>query len=142
MARGRPSGEKTRCSGQWTEAKFKGFIKNNLRAATRKWEPIQRCRKDANVARGLYECALCKEHVPPTIYDEDKKKRVKNIAVDHIVPVIDPEVGFTNWDDVIESMFCEVDNLRLLCTACHKRVTAEESEVAKQRRAKEKTNEE
>jgi 5-methylcytosine-specific restriction endonuclease McrA len=35
-------------------------------------------------------------------------------------------------------MFCELDNLQVLCTACHKVVTDEEKEIAKARRAKEK----
>jgi 5-methylcytosine-specific restriction endonuclease McrA len=130
----RPSGEKTRCSGQWTEARFKSFIKGNLRSATRKWAPIQECRKEAHVSRGLYECADCKEHVPPTVYDEEKRKRVKNICVDHIVPTVDPEVGFTTWDDVIEGLFCEKTNLQLLCLKCHLVKTAEETQAAKQRR--------
>lgn len=141
MARGRPSGDKVRCSGQWTEARFRSFIKGNLRAATRKWEPIQRCRKEAHVARGLYKCAGCGQEVPPTIYDEDKKKRVKNICVDHIVPTVDPEVGFTTWDDVIEGLFCEIENLQLLCKACHDGKTSEEAEIAKQRRNKDSVNE-
>lgn len=142
IQRGRPSGDKTRCGGQWTEARFKSFIKGNLRAATRKWQPIQQCKKDAHRGRGQYECAECHEIVAPTIYDEDKKKRVKNICVDHIVPVVDPDVGFTTWDEVIEGMFCEVENLQLLCRACHLVKCAEESEVAKQRRAKDKESNE
>jgi 5-methylcytosine-specific restriction endonuclease McrA len=142
VSRGRPSGEKTRCSGQWTEAKFRSFIKGNLRSATRKWAPIQQCRKNAHRARGVYECAGCHQLVPPTIYDEDKKKRVKNICVDHIVPTVDPETGFMSWDQVIEGLFCELDNLQLLCKACHDGKTSEETEVAKLRRTKEKQNEE
>lgn len=140
MARGRPSGDKTRCGGQWTEARFRSFIKGNLRSATRKWAPIQQCRKNAHVARGLYKCASCGEEVPPTIYDEDKRKRVKNICVDHIIPTVDPEVGFTSWDDVIEGLFCEIDNLQLLCKKCHDTKTAEESIVAKERRTKGNTD--
>lgn len=141
MTRGRPSGEKTRCSGQWTESRFRSFIKGNLRAATRKWEPIQRCRKEAHVARGLYKCAGCGLEVPPTIYDEDKKKRVKNICVDHINPTVDPEVGFMSWDHIIEGLFCEIENLQLLCKSCHDGKTLEESEIAKQRRSKESVDE-
>lgn len=142
MARGRPSGDKTRCSGQWTEAKFRSFIKGNLRSATRKWAPIQQCRKNAHRGRGIYECACCHQHVPPTIYDEDKKKRVKNICVDHINPTVDPETGFLSWDQVIEGLFCELDNLQLLCKACHDGKTMEETMVAKLRRSKENSNEE
>lgn len=134
----RRSGPLTKCDGQWTQAKFNSFIKNNLRSATRKWAPIQNCKKKAHVARGLYECANCHEHVPPTVYDADKRKRVKNIFVDHIIPIIDPSIGFTTWDECIERMFCDSENLQLLCKPCHSSKSQEEIEVAKQRRSKDK----
>lgn len=134
----RRSGPLTKCDGLWTQSKFNSFIKNNLRSATRKWAPILNCKKKAHIARGLYECASCGEHVPPTVFDEDKRKRVKNIFVDHINPIIDPAVGFTTWDECIERMFCDSDNLQLLCKPCHSIKSQEEIEVAKQRRSKSK----
>lgn len=137
----RPSGPKTRCNGQWTEAKFTSFIKNLLRSGTRKWGPNGLALKMARVSRGLYECAECKEHVPTTVMDKDKGRRIKNIAVDHTEPVIDPAIGFTTWDSFIERLFVEVDKLQVLCLACHKKKTAEETAVAAERRRKEKNNE-
>lgn len=131
----RPSGELVKCDGKWTQAKFNSFIKNNLRSATRKWAPIQDCKKRAHVSRGLYKCESCGEEVPPTIFDEDKRKRMKNIFVDHLVPIIDPHVGFTTWDDCIERMFCDPENLQLICKACHTVKSREEIEIAKKRRA-------
>lgn len=137
---GRPRGENTRCNGKWTEAEYRSFIKNQLRSATRKWSPIQLCKKRANIARGLYKCECCGQEVPPTVFDEDKRKRVNNIYVDHIKPIIDPEIGWVSWDSTIENMFCELDNLQLLCGNCHKIKSQEEIEIAKLRRAKEKLN--
>lgn len=130
----RPSGPKTRCGGKWTEAKFKSFIKNNLRSSTRKWEPIQLCKKRAHVARGEYKCEGCGNIVPPTIYDEDSRKRVTNIFVDHIDPIIDPAKGFVSWDETIDRMFCEIENLQLLCRDCHSVKSQKENAIAKQRR--------
>lgn len=132
---GRTSGPLVKCDGQWTQAKFNSFIKNNLRSATRKWAPIQKCKKKAHVARGLYKCDECGQEVPPTVFDEEKRKRVKNIFVDHIEPIIDPAVGFTTWDECIERMFCDSSNLQLLCKQCHSAKSQEEIEVAKKRRA-------
>lgn len=123
-----------KCDGAWTKAKFNSFVKNNLRAATRKWPPILACRKKAHVARGVYKCAGCGAHVQPTIID-DTGKRVKNIFVDHIVPIVDPAVGFVSWDSVIERMFCDSSNLQLLCGDCHSIKSREEIDIAKQRRA-------
>ena len=141
---GRPSGEKTRCGGQWTEARYNSFIKGALRSATVKWGPIQQCLKDARVRRGWYLCACCKEEVPATIKaiiktgkNAGKERRVKNAIVDHIEPIVDPAVGFTTWDECIKRMFCEAENLQCVCHACHQDKCNEEKEIAKQRKAKE-----
>lgn len=135
---GRPSGELTRCGGKWTEAFFVNFVKNQLRSATRKWAPIQQCKKVNKVGYGEYKCECCRDVVPPTIFDPDKGKRVTNVFVDHIRPVVDPEVGFISWDSFINGLFCEADNLQLLCRKCHDLKTREEIDVAKERRLKEK----
>ena len=130
---GRIGGEKTRCGNLWTEARFKSFIKGNLRNATRKWAPISECLKLARTRRGFYTCNGCKQEVPNTTRDENGK-RIKNVLVDHIQPIIDPATGWVSWDDTIERMFCEADNLQVLCHECHKVKTDEEKAVAKQRR--------
>ncbi len=133
---GRPSGEKTRCSGQWTEAKFRSFIKGNLRRICNKWAPIQEVKKEARVGRGQYLCNGCGNVVPNSIVEDGK--RVNNIFVDHIRPIVDPSIGWTSWDDVIEGMFSEKDNLQLLCKKCHDIKTEEERNIAVERRRKEK----
>lgn len=133
----RPSGPKTRCDGKWTEATFTSFIKNNLRRATIKWAPIQNALKEARTRRGFYMCAGCKQEVTASTRNDDGK-RVKNAIVDHIQPIIDPAVGFTTWDDCIDRMFCEKENLQVLCRDCHDIKTNEEKSVASGRRQKEK----
>ena len=132
----RPSGPKVRCNGQWTEAKYINFIKNLLRSGTRRWGPKQPTMKKANVKRGFYECAECKEVVPVTV--KEGRNRKKNVFVDHINPVIDPAVGFTTWDEFISNMFCEEDGLQVLCKACHDEKTKEERKIATERRRNEK----
>lgn len=122
----RPSGEKTRCSGKWTQAKYNSFIKNILRSGTRKWAPVQDVKKKARTRRGFYLCAGCGEEVPATIVVDGK--RVNNAQVDHIEPVVSVSEGFTSWDSVVEGLFCEEDNLRLLCHKCHSEVTKNQRE--------------
>jgi 5-methylcytosine-specific restriction endonuclease McrA len=129
----RTGGPKTRCGGLWTEAKYKSFIKGNLRSATRKWAPISKCLTNARTRRGFYLCNGCKQEVPNTIKDENGK-RVKNALVDHINPIIDPAVGWVSWDETIERMFTEIENLQVLCHACHQEKSNAEKAVAKQRR--------
>lgn len=105
-----------------------------------KWAPIGQCLKAARTRRGFYQCACCGEEVPATVKQEDSRRRVKNVHVDHVEPIIDPSVGWTTWDDCIDRMFSELDNLQVLCGDCHKIKTDEEKQIAKERRAKEKLN--
>lgn len=132
----RPSGEMTRCDGAWTESKFNNFIRNQLRSGTRKWAPIQKVKKEANVRRGVYLCAGCKKEVPNTT--KEGRARKTNIFVDHINPIVNPETGFVSYDEYINRMFCEKENLQLLCKKCHDVKTKEETAVAQQRREREK----
>mgnify|MGYP006921439440 CR=1 FL=1 len=129
---GRIGGPKTRNNKTWTEARYRSFIKGNLRRTTMRWGPIANVLKGARVDRGIYLCAACGDRVPATI--KVGSRRVKNIHVDHINPIVDPNVGFTTWDDLIERMFCEADNLQALCGACHEKKTNEEKAIAKARR--------
>lgn len=131
---GRIGGPKTRNDNTWTEARFRSFIRSQLRAATMRWGPIANCLRDSRIERGLYRCAGCKQEVPATT--KVGGKRVKNVHVDHIKPIIDPDVGFVSYDDMIERMFCESPNLQILCTECHDIKTNDEKARAKARRQK------
>ena len=131
----RTAGPKIRCGGRWTEARFNQFIRSLLRAGTRRWAPISDTLREARTGRGLYKCAGCGEEVPVTTKKEGK--RIKNVSVDHIEPITDPDKGFEGWDKLIERMFCEGDNLQVLCGDCHTTKTNEERNEAKQRRKRE-----
>ena len=132
----RPKGELTRCSGAWTEARYNSFITSMLRGGQWKWAPISETLKEARTKRGFYLCAGCKEEVPTSI--RDGRKKVKNVLVDHIDPIVDPAVGFTTWDEKINRMYCEKDNLQVLCKACHDEKTKAERAVAAETRRKKK----
>jgi len=49
-----------------------------------------------------------------------------NIEVDHISPVVDPDIGFIDWNTFIDRLYCPKENLQVLCTSCHKEKTNEE----------------
>lgn len=80
--------------------------------------------KAAWIRRGVYRCNGCKKNVPVTVINP-KGKRVRNISVDHIKPVV-PAKGFTTWDSVVSRMFCELSNLQILCKDCHNNKTKNE----------------
>jgi len=62
---------------------------------------------------------------PASMAPKKGNKKRRQVAVDHIDPVIPPE-GFSSWDDTIQRMFCEKDGLQLLCPDCHDEKTADE----------------
>jgi 5-methylcytosine-specific restriction endonuclease McrA len=76
--------------------------------------------------------------IPTPPGHKSKKKRINNVIVDHIVPIIDPAVGFVSWDLVVASMFCELANLQVMCRACSDKKTATERDVQTQRKRNEK----
>jgi len=116
---------KTRNSGTLTESAFWSFIRSGLRQKSRWWKPIAECKAKAKRPykgplkrqKFEYQCNQCKNWFP------DKK-----INVDHICPA-----GSLNsaqdLPDFIERLFCEVDNLQVLCETCHNAKTKSEKDA-------------
>lgn len=119
----RKSPPKTRNSGQWTEARYRGFIRSALRAAWQRWGPNHEVKKSARIKRGEYLCAGYKRepHPAPSSIKVDGGRK-NNIFTDHIEPVGKHET----WDKTIERMFVEADRLQVLCKACHDAKTKDE----------------
>ena len=121
----------------WTEARFRSFITSTLRSGSKRWPPkytklnAAKTEKKINKKTGRlaqhYECAKCQQEFP-----------AKEVQVDHIKPVVDPKKGFESWDKYIERMFCEEDNLQVLCKECHAVKTQKEKETAKKYASKQK----
>lgn len=82
--------------------------------------------KKARVDRGQYRCVGWHRdwHVVPVTVKQGRK-RVRNVAVDHITPVVPPS-GFTTWDEIISRLFVEEEGLQVLCKECHDKKTLEE----------------
>lgn len=120
-----------------SESGFTNFIRGNLRKASMKWRPKIEKLKEARISRGVYKCEGCGVEGPASIRGEDGK-RYKNAVVDHINPIIDPDVGFVSWDDFINKLFCEKDNLQVLCHACHSEKTNDERARAAEARKRAK----
>lgn len=106
---------KTRNNSTMTEAAFWAFIRSALRNKSRYWKPITQAKANARrLYSGTnkrqkfeYQCNHCKKWFPE-----------KKINVDHI----DPAGTLRCANDVgpfIERLFCEIDNLQVLCESCH-----------------------
>lgn len=120
---------KPHCGGLWTTARKHSFIVSALRRASSRWAPKYACKKAARIARNSYRCCSCHKTFPNT-----------EIQIDHIIPVVDPVIGFTTWDDFIARLFVEIDGFRAICADCHSQVTAKQREIRKERLAKEKSS--
>lgn len=86
------------------------------------------------------------------VHSDEKRKRVKNwclcpscnkyeaisnMQVDHILPIVplNKTLEDMSWDEVINNIWCVIDNLQAICKSCHKLKSKEE---AKQRRLNKK----
>lgn len=106
----------------WTVARHKSFIIAALRNATRRYPPKYETLNEAKTVKKTnektgrlaqhYACKKCKEDFP-----------AKEVQVDHKRPVVDPKVGFVDWNTYIERMFCDKKNFQVLCKPCHLKKT-------------------
>ena len=115
---------KTRNAGTLTESAFWSFIRSGLRQKSRFWKPITQCKMKARRAykgplkrqKFEYQCKECKEWFP------DKK-----INVDHIHPAGSLRCA-NDLPGFVERLFCEIDNLQVLCSDCHNVKTQNEKD--------------
>jgi len=106
---------RTRASGEWTEARFWGFLRSNIRLASRKWPPMYTCKAAARRPSQLadkrikwqYQCAACGEWF-----------QGKETQVDHIVPCGTLK-SFEDIGPFVRRLFCEADGLQVVCKPCH-----------------------
>jgi 5-methylcytosine-specific restriction endonuclease McrA len=119
-------GEKTHVDNTWTKSRYFGFIRSALRSAFNRYPPKFKAKKAAEkTVKGMkhrfeYKCAQCKQWF----------KGVE-VEVDHKVPA----GSLKEYDDLGEfcrKLFCEVDDLQVLCKGCHKTKTAQERAARKQ----------
>jgi 5-methylcytosine-specific restriction endonuclease McrA len=122
MAKKKTATPKTRNAGTMTESAFWSFIRSALRQKSRWWKPIAQAKQKAKRAykgplkrqKFEYQCNQCKEWFP------DKK-----INVDHIIPAGSLNCA-NDLPGFVDRLFCEVNNLQVLCSECHNIKTQKE----------------
>ena len=110
---------KIRNAGTMTESAFWSFIRSALRQKSRWWKPITKCKMESRRAykgpnrrqKFEYQCNTCKKWFSD-----------KNINVDHINPAGTLKCA-QDLPGFVERLFCEVDNLQVLCSTCHNKKT-------------------
>jgi 5-methylcytosine-specific restriction endonuclease McrA len=113
---------KTRNAGTMTESAFWSFIRSALRQKSRWWKPIAQAKQAAKRKykgpnkrqKFEYLCNVCKQYFPD-----------KEINVDHIVPAGTLRCA-NDLPGFVERLFCEVNNLQVLCSTCHNKKTQDE----------------
>lgn len=112
--------------GQWTVGRFNSFVTSILRSGSRRWGPRYTTLANAKTSKKIntksgrqaqhYLCAACQNEFTS-----------KDVEVDHIKPI-----GFDKtWDEFIDGLFCEAENLQVLCKPCHKKKTTKERKSLK-----------
>jgi 5-methylcytosine-specific restriction endonuclease McrA len=102
-----------------TESAFWSFIRSTLRQKSRWWKPITQCKLESRRPykgplkrqKFEYQCNSCKQWFPE-----------KKINVDHIVGAGSLNCG-ADLPGFVERLFCEQDNLQVLCEVCHNEKT-------------------
>jgi 5-methylcytosine-specific restriction endonuclease McrA len=105
------------------------WLTNKLRRLSYQWPSRKEAIRKARIERGVYRCAICEGSFKP-----------KEIQLDHIDPVIDPHIGFTNWDDYINRLFVGEDGWQILCRVCHEFKTKFENEIRKSVKAESRSD--
>lgn len=100
------------------DSKKKSFTIQTLRRGSYRWFGRWQAEKASKIGRNQYVCAVCKG-----VFGK------KDTSLDHIIPVVDPEKGFTTFDEYIDRLFCEPEGFQRLCNTCHDKKTGKENKV-------------
>lgn len=123
---------KPRNAGTMTEAAFWNWIRSWLRNKSRHWRPISEAkmlvrRKNESIDKKNrhkfeYQCKSCQDWFPD-----------KEIDVDHVVPAGQLK-SIEDLPIFFSKLFCEVEELQVLCKECHYEKTMSEKVNNKKRK--------
>jgi 5-methylcytosine-specific restriction endonuclease McrA len=95
---------------------FRKWLINNLRRISYRYPARYNTFNKAKIERGRYKCQLCSVVVGR-----------KDLAMDHVEPVVDPATGFVDWNTYIERLFVAEDGWQAICHECHAQKTLAEN---------------
>lgn len=115
-------GVKNKAGNTWTTARYFSFIRSALRRAWTKYPVRYQVMDKAKQpykgtdkrTKWVYECNSCK-----TLY------KSTDVQVDHIKPAGSLQ-DYKDLPNFVKTLFCEADNLQVLCKACHDVKTKQE----------------
>lgn len=110
---------RTRAGGQWTEAAFWAFIRSLLRQGSIRWPPRRnvkiRCRRPNQSAnkrmKWEYQCDTCQQWFPDKLTEVDHVEACGTLK------------SFDDLPRFVARLFCEPEELVVLCKECHRRKT-------------------
>lgn len=101
-----------------------------MRRAFRRYPAYKQCLDNAktvyyiqskhgkDLRRVQFECATCHGKFPRKLID-----------IDHQSAVVDPTIGFVDYNVYALRLFCSIDNLAALCKTCHKLKSKQEAAI-------------
>lgn len=106
----------TRCNGTMTESQWLAWIRSALRSKSLRWPPraqalelARRSYKGPNkLQKWEYICKICGEWF-----------KLKEVVVDHYPKPAGSILSVEDIGPFANNLYCEVDNLRVLCSPCH-----------------------
>lgn len=105
-----------------TKSKYWSLIRSALRTGMRFYPPkievLTKAKRpytgENKRIKSVYECAHCKQTFT-----------IKNVQVDHIKPA-GKLLDYTDLPKFVETLYCDVNNLQVLCVTCHRTKTNNE----------------
>ena len=124
---------KLRCSGTMTESQFLAWVRSALRSKSLRWPPrsealelARRPYKGSNkLQKWEYSCSICKQWY-----------KAKDVCVDHYPKPAGSILSVEDIGAFVNNLYCEVDNLRVLCVPCHEVHTLADKEGVSFEKAK------
>lgn len=114
----KPRVPRTHASNSWTKSQYFSFIRSALRRAfTRypvKFKVLNAAKRSVTGKRhkAEYQCAICTNWF-----------KQSEVEVDHYPDACGSLKEYSDLPKFVSTLFCEEDNLRVVCKPCHKEHT-------------------